>query len=135
MSKFTKKAGGSAAEGEGRLIFVRPADLFRAGFTGVVAEGTFAGASPNQFDDGKDDFKIIADQELVIKGEDKNGKKYEEVISPGDSLIVNGAGNLNYLMREVNPGSLCQISYSGKNTIQKGPRKGSQAHTFEVLYE
>lgn len=135
MSRFNKKAGGSSESSEGgRLVFVRPSDLARANFTGVVAEGTFDEAITNQFNEEKDDFKIVADTSFIIKGEDSKGEKYETEVSKGDTVVVNGAGNLGYLMKEVSPGTLCQISYQGKNEIKKGPRKGTLAHSFEVLY-
>lgn len=134
MSRFKNKAGNSENSGEGRLIFIRPADLARAGFSGVVAEGRFEEAMQNKFDESKEDFKIVADVKILVKGEDKNGNTYEEDINPGDTVVVNGAGNLNYFMREVSPGDLCQINYLGKLEIKKGERKGTLAHNFEVYY-
>ena len=131
MSRFKNKAGNSE---EGSLVFVKPADLARAEFTGVVAEGEFAEALPNRFDEDKHDFKIIADTSLKFSGVDKDGTKYTKEVNPGDTLVVNGAGNLNFLMRKVSPGELCQIVYEGKREIARGQRKGTLAHTFEVAY-
>ena len=132
MSKFSKKAG----EGlDNNLVFVKPADLARAGFTGVVAEGQFVESLPNRFDETKHDFKIIADVNLKVEGKTNDGEPYSKEIKAGDTLIVNGAGNLNYLMKSVGPGELCQINYFGKKEITKGERKGTLAHTFEVMFE
>ena len=128
--RFPNKAGG----GGNSTVFIRPADLARAGFTGVVAEGEFVEALPNRFEEDKNDYKIIADAEFVVKGEDKDGKKYEKAVKPGDTLIVNTGGNLGWLMKEVSPGFLCQIVYEGKQEIASGQRKGTLAHTFKVGY-
>ena len=133
MSKFTKKAGVESSEGN--LVFVRPTDLARAGFTGVVAEGELAGMTPNRYDENKQDFKIVADTEFKVEGVDKEGKKYIKEVNAGDTLIINAAGNLEYLMKSVGIGNLCQISYFGKKEITKGNYKGTLAHTFEVMYE
>jgi len=131
--RFNKKA--EQEGGDGSLIFVKPADLARAGFNGVVAEGKFLTATPNQFDDSKEDFKIEADVELELEGKDNEGNNYIINVGPGDTLIINGAGNLNYLMKSVGPGDLCQINYFGKKEIAKGQHKGKLAHSFEVMYE
>lgn len=136
MSRFSKKAGGRVGGGEGgNLIFVKPADLARAEFTGVVAEGELVGSFPNNFDETRDDFKILADVDLKIEGVDGKGDRYVREINKGDTLVINGAGNLNYLMKSIGPGELCQISYFGKKEIEKGKMKGMLAHTFEVMYE
>ncbi len=132
MSKFNKKAGGTSEDG--KLVFVRPADLARANFKGVIAEGIFVEATRNIFNEEKDDFKITADTSFLISGQSSSGEKYETEVNKGDTIIVNGAGNLNYLMREVSPGTLCQVSYVGKTEIKKGQRQGTMAHSFEVLY-
>ena len=134
MSRFKNKAGGPAAGSGGDLVFIKPADLARAKFTGVVAEGEFVEALPNRFDEDKFDFKIIVDTPLKVTGEDRDDEPYSQEIAKGDTVVVNGAGNLNWLMQKVSPGELCQITYSGKNEIQKGARKGTLAHTFEVAY-
>lgn len=135
MSRFKNKLGGvTGTGGEGNLIFVRPADLDRASFTGIVAEGEFVEAFPNKFDENKHDFKIVADTKFVIKGVDSKGAEYVREVAEGDTLVINGAGNLDYLMSRVSPGELCQINYLGKNEIESGKRKGTMAHTFQIAY-
>lgn len=129
--RFKKKVSG----GDGSVVFVKPADLARAGFTGVVAEGLFVGTLPNSFNEEVNDFKIEADVDFSIKGIDKDGQEYSRKISSGDVLILNGAGNLGYLMQSVGPGELVQISYLGKQEIEKGKMKGKLAHNFEVMTE
>lgn len=127
--RFTKKVGDSS------LIFVKPADLSRAGYTGVVAQGEFVEALPNKFDESKNDFKFVSEIEYEINGMDSNGKSYTTTINEGDTLIINAAGNLNYYMKQISPGNLCQILYKGKNEIEKGERKGMLAHNFDVFAE
>ncbi len=131
MSRFKTKAGSS--EG-GALKFVRPAALNRAGFEGVIAEGEFVEALPNQFNDSINDFKFVVDTSLAIKGVDKDDEPYAIELSPGDTVVVNGAGNLNYLMKEVGAGELCQITYNGKIVIANGNMQGKEAHNFAVAY-
>lgn len=132
--KFSRKSGGETSEGS-NLVFVKPADLSRAGFSGVVAEGEFVETLPNRFDETRHDFKIVADTPLKIEGVDKDGQKYVKEVNVGDIIIVNGAGNLNYHMKPVSLGELCQITYNGKAEIAKGKMKGTLAHTFQVAYE
>jgi len=131
-SRFTKKAGGGSSEG--RLVFIRPADLARANFSGIVAEGELLGTSPNKYDEDKVDFKIKSDVSVKAKGANDKEGEYSIEINPGDTIIVNAAGNLGFLMKNVGPGELCQISYLGKNEIQKGKRAGTMAHNFQVAY-
>lgn len=133
--RFKNKAGGSRLEGDGELIFIRPSDLGRAGFEGVLVEGVLEEVLVNRYDETKSDFRILVDAPTIIKGQTKEGEKYEREVKAGDTAVINGAGNLGYLMSEVTTGSLCQISYKGMALIEKGPRKGTKAHNFEVLYE
>lgn len=127
-SRFKNEAG------KGDLIFIKPADLFRAEFKGVAVEGLLISSQPNGLNPNVLDFKLEADTDLVVEGVDKDGKRYTTSINSGDTVIVNGAGNLNYLMKDVNPGGLCQISYNGKVLLSKGPQKGKEAHNFKVMY-
>lgn len=132
MSRFKNQAGGES--GENALVFIRPADLARAEFTGVVAEGEFCEVLPNRYEETKNDFKILADVAFTVKGMDKDGVEYTKEVNPGDTVVINNAGNLGYLMSKVTIGELCQVSYAGKKEIAKGPRKGTLAHTFGVAY-
>ena len=135
MSKFNNKAGGASGNDGGELVFVKPADLARSGFTGIVAEGELLDTLPNRFNEDKVDYKILLDSSIEFTGEDKDGDAYTQRAEAGDTVIVNGAGNLNYLMdKNVAVGSLVQITYQGKNEIQKGKRAGTMAHTFEIAY-
>jgi hypothetical protein len=131
MSNRFKHKSGSTDQS---IVFVKPADLSRANFTGILVEGEFVESLPNQYDDSKLDFKIIADTKTKIVGVDKDEDRYEREIGEGTTVVVNGAGNLNFVMKNVGPGDLCQIAYNGKVVIQGGPRKGKEAHNFEVAY-
>ena len=86
----------------GNIEFIRPSKLEKPG---VLLEATFVEALPNAFDNGKLDYKFI---------------------------ILNGAGNLGYQMERVNAGDFVQISYEGKNKIEKGKMEGRMAHSFKV---
>lgn len=134
MSRFKTKLSGDSSDG-GRLVFVKASDLNRSEFTGVVAEGQFVDTLPNTFNEDKDDFKIVADVGFSFRGINKDGNEYEETVEPGDTLIVNGAGNLGYFMSKVPKGELCQIKYNGMREITSGNRKGKLAHNFEVMTE
>ncbi len=127
-SRFTKKAGQSD------LVFIKPADLARADFKGVAAEGILLGTQPNGLNDKVLDFIIQADAALTVKGIDKNGAEYVRNIKSGDTILVNGAGNLGFLMKEVQPGGLCQITYNGKiDYTPKGASEAKKVHNFEVM--
>lgn len=105
-----KKPDGSESSS---INFIRPSKLSGEDVGKVLVEGTFLESLPNHFDDTKSDFKF------------ENEK--------GGSIIINGAGNLGYRMREVSPGQLVQIIYQGKQEIQTGKMKGRSAHNFDVL--
>ena len=97
----------------GSITFIRPAKLAEEKRTGVVVEGTFVESIPNQFDDKKSDYKFTDEK--------------------GGMIVLNGAGNLGFKMKNVNAGDFVQISYNGKKEISKGKMKGIMAHNFEVL--
>jgi len=93
--------------------YIRASDLKKDGITGVVVEGTFLSTVPNNIDERKDDFKIERED--------------------GSVVIVNGAGNLGFSMKNVDAGDFIQIKYLGMQEIAKGPHKGRPSHNFEVF--
>ena len=97
----------------GSITFIRPAKLAEEGKTGIILEGTYVESLPNQFNDQKSDYKFT----------DENG----------GMVVLNGAGNLGFKMKNVNAGDFVQISYNGKKEIKSGKMKGIKAHNFEVL--
>ena len=97
----------------GSITFIRPSRLAEEGKTGVILEGTFVESIPNQFDNEKLDYKFTDEK--------------------GGMIVINGAGNLGFKMKNVNAGDYVQISYNGKKEISKGKMKGIKAHNFEVL--
>lgn len=105
-----KKPGQS--EEKASIKFVRPSELAKEGFEGVIVEGTFIESFPNHFDNAKLDFKFEQED--------------------GSILVINGAGNLGYRMKEVIPGDFCQVTYLGKKEITTGKMQGRSAHNFEV---
>lgn len=99
--------------GSDDLDFIRPSELAKTGVTGVIVEGLFLESRPNHFDESKLDFKFEKDD--------------------GSVVVINGAGNLNHRMKNVNPGDYCRVEYQGKKLIESGKMKGKEAHNFEVL--
>lgn len=97
---------------ESNIEFVSAKKLADDGFTGVVVQGTFEAALPNNFDDTKYDYKIKTDD--------------------GKDVIINSVGSLAYQMKEVPTGSYVRISYNGKKAIKSGNMKGKMAHDFLV---
>ena len=95
------------------ITFLRPAKLAEENTEGVILEGTFIESLPNQFDDKKSDYKFTDDK--------------------GNTVVLNGAGNLGYQMGFINAGDFVQITYNGKKRIEKGKMEGRMAHNFEVL--
>lgn len=97
----------------GELEFIRPSKLGDEHVDKVLLEGTFIESIPNHFDNTKNDFK------------------FEKL--DGGTVILNGAGNLGYRMRSIDPGQIVQITYRGMQEIQNGKMKGRLAHNFDVL--
>ena len=97
----------------GSITFIRPSRLAEEEKTGVILEGTFVESIPNQFDNEKLDYKFTDEK--------------------GGMIVINGAGNLGFKMKNINAGDYVQISYNGKKEISKGKMKGIKAHNFEVL--
>jgi len=97
----------------GSITFIRPSKLAEEKKTGIVLEGTYVESLPNQFNKDKLDYKFTDEK--------------------GGMIVLNGAGNLGFKMKNVNAGDFVQISYNGKKEISKGKMKGTMAHNFEVL--
>ena len=114
MSETKRKFKDVKSESAG-IEFIRPSKLAEAGTTGVILEGTFVGSVPNSFDDQKLDYKFEKED--------------------GGLVILNGAGNLNYNMKQVDIGEYIRVSYEGKQEITKGAYKGRSAHNFKVERE
>jgi hypothetical protein len=97
----------------GSITFIRPSKLAEEERTGVILEGTYVESIPNQFNENKSDYKFTDES--------------------GSLIILNGAGNLDFKMKNVSAGDFVQISYNGKKEIKSGKMKGVKAHNFEVL--
>lgn len=98
--------------GGGNITFIRPSKLTAAD-VGTLAEGIYLGSVTNNYDDTKLDYKIEQ--------------------ADGSVRLINSAGNLTYQMNNIEVGQLIQVNYMGRQEIKKGPKKGKEAHTFEVL--
>ncbi len=90
--------------------YINPAKLEAKG---VILEGTYIEATPNRFGDGKFDYKFSDEK--------------------GNTIVLNGAGNIAWEMKPINVGDFVRINYKGRTKIAKGTFQGKMAHTFEVL--
>lgn len=114
--KSFKPVSGPASENTanlGKLNIVRPSELAKSGFTGLVVEGVYEGSVTNKFNPEKLDYKIRSEN--------------------GDLTIINETGSLRKQMDKVSTGTLVQINYSGKKKINSGKLAGKSVHAFEVL--
>lgn len=109
--KTFKKVGLRDANSPG-LRFIRPKQLADDGITGVVAQGIYAGTTPNTFEPTRNDYKLTEDD--------------------GGTVILNANGSLNKQMAKVAEGSYVRISYSGMQKIESGKLKGKSVHNFIV---
>ncbi len=100
-------------EGDSTVTFIRPSKLQADGITGVIVEGTYVESIPNQYDEGKLDYKFEKED--------------------GSIVIVNGGGNLGFKMSKIMIGDYVQLSYEGMKEIKNGKMKGRKSHTFSIL--
>jgi len=92
--------------GGGGVTYVRP-NLMKVG---EKISGTYLGSEEDRFE--------------------KLGHKVRA--SDGSLKIINGTGQLDALLERVTVGSEIDVTYKGKNKIENGQWKGTEAHTFEV---
>lgn len=108
-----KSVNGKSLDGNAEGIkYIRAKALADAGTTGVVAQGVYKGTVANKFDEGKPDFKILADD--------------------GTTLVLNSTGGLAKQMAKVEIGSYVQVQYLGMAPIGEGKMKGKLSHKFIV---
>jgi hypothetical protein len=50
----------------------------------------------------------------------------------GKYLCLNSCGMLDKALKDVTPGEIIQIEYTGTSTIEKGPYAGKESHTMQV---
>jgi hypothetical protein len=88
----------------GSITFIRPSRLAEEKKTGVVLEGTFVESLPNQFDNNKLDYKFTDEK--------------------GGLIVLNGAGNLGFKMKNINAGDLCAnfLQWKKRNCQRKDER-------------
>jgi hypothetical protein len=101
-------------ESLGGLTFVSAGDLNPGD---VAAQGQFDAIVANP-KTKKNDYRIL--------------QMDDEGNLTGTTLIVNGAGNLAFRMKDIQLGEIIQIEYVGKSAMKSGPFKGTLAHNFEV---
>jgi hypothetical protein len=110
--KWKPALANASGNNESPLKFIRPSELAEAGTTGVIAQGTFLKAVPNKLDDRKNDFYVA--------------------LEDGTTAVLNSSGSLENQMRNVKPGSLIQVIYSGMKEIKTGKLAGKSVHEFKV---
>jgi hypothetical protein len=110
--KTFKTVNGKTVGDGGTIRFVRPKLLAEEGTTGIVAQGVYQGTVANNFDDAKEDYKVLDDN--------------------GNTIILNSAGSLASQLKRVKVGSYVRISYLGMKPMTKGKMKGKDAHSFIV---
>jgi hypothetical protein len=99
----------------GDVVFMRAGQME----AGASIQGEYVGSLQNRFDDKKLDYKL---EEV-----DNDGNK------TGRTIVINGAGNLGYRMKDIALGTLVQIQYLGRSKITKGKMAGKESHSFDVL--
>lgn len=98
--------------GEGNVTFFNPRQLAEQGFTGMLVEGVFEGYSEEEKQDAK--------------GRKFTSKSYKFVDSEEKPVVINAFGKLNYLMKDIPKGTVCQVYYLGKD---------GEYHNCKVLHE
>ena len=80
------------------------------------------------------------DGDLIVEGtfkgtsEGKFGVQYMFTDKEGP-VVLGKAGHLDYLMSQVDEGSLVQVVYGGSEVMTKGAYAGKSAHRFKVLVD
>lgn len=113
-STLTSRLADSSADFSGNLRYIRAKELKESGVTGLVVEGIFEGTIANEMS-GKNDYKIRE--------------------ANGDLAIINNTASLSNQMGELELGAYVAIKYNGTTVIKNGPRKGKEAHQFNVFAE
>jgi hypothetical protein len=93
---------------------------------GDVIVARYIGESNNQFNADKPNYTIEIIEAFL---KDKN---FEKELIPGTHLGLNTTGMLEKAMKDVEPGTLLQITYNGKNVIATGKFAGKESHVIEV---
>jgi len=111
---LTSKLSGSGEQSRGELRFIRAKELKEAGTLGLIVEGIYEGPLANDMT-GKNDFKVRE--------------------ANGNLAILNSTASLSNQMSDLDIGSYVAIQYNGTTVIKSGPRKGKEAHQFNVFAE
>lgn len=119
------------------------AKVFRpwVGWTeGDMFEGRHTGTTEDNYGKTNWEFETIAvdfDEEVAVvtpkKG--KNAGQEVEYAAPkaGDIFVLNSSGSLDKAMEKVDIGDKVKVIYEGTIILNKGPNKGSTAHTMKVF--
>lgn len=121
------------------------AKVFRpwVGWTeGDSFEGKHTGTTEDNYGKTNWEFETIAvdfEEEIsvVIPKKGKNvGQEIEyEAPKVGDIFVLNSSGSLDKAMEKVDIGDKIKVIYEGTIILNKGPNKGSTAHTMKILVD
>lgn len=76
--------------------------------------------------------EVLVEGEYHREVEGKFGVQYEFLNKDGEVHVLNGSGQLKYLMDFVKEGDIVRISYKGMELLTKGAMAGKEAHQFEL---
>ena len=83
---------------------------------------------PNEMTEGQ----IVAGT-LTKTVEGEYGMTYYLRQEDGSTIGLNGSGQLDKLMEQVEEGTSIEVTYQGQEKIKSGKFKGKSAHQFEVV--
>jgi hypothetical protein len=76
---------------------------------------------------------LIAGGTYLGQEDGKFGIEHNFKLPSGELAVLNSAGHLNWLVQNFLPvGTVCNITYAGKDVINKGDFKGKESHRFEL---
>lgn len=78
--------------------------------------------------------QVLVEGVYEKQGSDNFGNKTHEFRTDDNEIqVLNSSGHLNYLMNEyASFGDYCKVTYEGTITLDKGPMKGKDSHTFTL---
>lgn len=100
---------------------------------GDVIIGTLRGTSPNRKNKTKVDWIMEVEDAFFS---DKSAQKKvlpDKKGGPKKTITLNGAGQLDKGMQQIEVGDMVQITYNGTKTMEGGEFEGQEAHLHEVV--
>jgi hypothetical protein len=79
---------------------------------------------------------ILAEGYYLGTQEGNYGRNHVIKAEDGETLILNSAGQLNFLLAsQVSLGDYIRVDYDGKEILKTGRMKGKEAHSFVLLID